>query len=851
MTPEEALQVADEALFAHSDSSLMDIQRLILRESLAGKGYESIEGYTSQHVKNEGKKLWDVLSEALGEKVSKTNFKGALEKRWKSRGIVPKAPELTTYNLQTWVGRKAIVDELLNKLQGQTRLLWIAGISGIGKTTLGECIGSKAWEREPSFQWIRLEILEGQSPDFASVVTDLLAKLGEKDLDPQERNDPKRLLDRLLRKLQTTRYWIQLDALERLLDREQPNEFADGYWLTFLHRYLAEPNLVSRLVLTAQALPAVVAEFGDRYPNVWQEITLRGLSVDDQYNEHLELFEKNGIITNDSNRSTLSRIGQIYEGHPLVLQVIAKEILALPFQGSVAEYWLRYDNEFEQVARELQTDRVNPALYNQSLQRQVRRRVEASLKRLPTDALDLLCRSSVYRRPVPETFWLTLIEDKSLIQQQEAYQVLCDRALIEKESVSQGQFLIRQHNLIRDITYTQLKNNPTIWKSIERNAAEIWLNAYKPNPNSPNLEKVRGYLEAIDCYCEIEDWQRAKDLFINALDISAQYTLFGQLETWSYFWEGIRVCQKLLDHCGDEVDIRCWNGIGNAYFYLGYYPKSIEAHEHSLKIARKIGDIKGEGDAFNNLGLNHHSFGDYQQAIYYYNQYLTISLTINNRQGEGTAIGNLGVIYQDLGEYHEAIDLHTQYLKISREIDNPKGESDALSNLGLIYYRLNEYQKAIDFQQKALAIKRNIGNRIGESNSLGGLGNAFLGLKNYQKAINFYQQHLILSQEIKYRRGEGSALVNLGVALIRMEQYSEAIKKIQSALALFQEIGDRLGEALAFQNLAELHQKIGQVDLARQHCQQALFLAKQMEIPLAAKCEALHQKLQESQLLKN
>jgi hypothetical protein len=34
-------------------------------------------------IKNEGKKLWDLLSEALGEKVSKTSFKGALEKRWK------------------------------------------------------------------------------------------------------------------------------------------------------------------------------------------------------------------------------------------------------------------------------------------------------------------------------------------------------------------------------------------------------------------------------------------------------------------------------------------------------------------------------------------------------------------------------------------------------------------------------------------------------------------------------------------------------------------------------------------------------------------------------------------------
>ncbi|MEG4630498.1 hypothetical protein QUB56_12900 [Microcoleus sp. AR_TQ3_B6] len=63
MTPEDAIQVADEVLLARARNRLTHIQRMILRESWAGKGYESMEDYTSQHIKNEGKKLWDLLSE--------------------------------------------------------------------------------------------------------------------------------------------------------------------------------------------------------------------------------------------------------------------------------------------------------------------------------------------------------------------------------------------------------------------------------------------------------------------------------------------------------------------------------------------------------------------------------------------------------------------------------------------------------------------------------------------------------------------------------------------------------------------------------------------------------------------
>jgi len=82
MSPEEALGVADEALIAHKGQGLTDLQRLILRESLAGKGYEKMQGYDAQHFKNEGAKLFKDLTEALGEKVSKTNFRGALERRF-------------------------------------------------------------------------------------------------------------------------------------------------------------------------------------------------------------------------------------------------------------------------------------------------------------------------------------------------------------------------------------------------------------------------------------------------------------------------------------------------------------------------------------------------------------------------------------------------------------------------------------------------------------------------------------------------------------------------------------------------------------------------------------------------
>lgn len=696
------------------------------------------------------------------------------------------------------MGRESIIEELLPKLQGQTRLLWIKGISGIGKTTLGECLASKAWEKERSFEWIYLEILEGQSPDFASVVAELLAKLGDRELDPQERNNPDRLVKRLLQKLQSHPYWIQMDSLERLLNPEQPNQFVDAYWATFFQRFLTDSNVVSRLVLTAQALPTALVEFSDRYPNTWAEYRLNGLLQLEQ----LEFFAKRGVVVEPSNQDILTRIAKIYEGHPLVLKVIAEDILQ-EFAGDVSGYWQIYQPEFEQVARELQATRLDETEYNEALDRKVRERIKKSLEQLPADALDLLCRSAVFRRPVPKKFWLAMISDRSSKQQKVAYRVLGDRTLIEKEGT-----YIRQHNLIRAIGYDLLRADTFIWHQAERQAAHLWLTTYEPASDVPNLEKVRGYLEAFDHYCEVEDWNAASDLFVEPLKAPFNLQIHRQLDLWGYYREEISLCQALLGKSTRDLDIICWRGIGNVYIDLGDYPKTIEAYQNSLYIAKERGNQEAEGLALCGLGLTYHYLGKYEQASTFLEQALTISRTINDKWGESYALGNLGLTYNDLGNYQRAIKCHKEALIISREIGECRGEANDLDNLGLAYRNVEEYQQALDCHLRQLAIV----------------------------------------QEISDRQGEGRALSSIGATQIKLTRYEEALKNFHIALEIFCEISDKSGEAEALKNLAELHQALGEVEMARQYCQQALALATELGIPLAAECEALQLKIENEKL---
>lgn len=82
---EEAFQALDAAVVAKKQRHLKDIEVAILRGSWQKQKYHEIaqaQGYTTEYLKQDvGPKLWKLLSEILGEKVSKTNFRAALARQ--------------------------------------------------------------------------------------------------------------------------------------------------------------------------------------------------------------------------------------------------------------------------------------------------------------------------------------------------------------------------------------------------------------------------------------------------------------------------------------------------------------------------------------------------------------------------------------------------------------------------------------------------------------------------------------------------------------------------------------------------------------------------------------------------
>ncbi|MEA5594301.1 NB-ARC domain-containing protein [Rivularia sp. UHCC 0363] len=150
---------------AKTGKHLSNIEVLVLRGSWKSQKYNQIAaegGYTDEYLKNDvGPKLWKRLSQALGKKINKNNFKAIFEeqlyqaKQGKTiakeliekeafiNNLIPEIPQPIYHNLPSrdytkLIGREAEAKRLLELLsfESMTPCVSIEGIGGVGKTTL-------------------------------------------------------------------------------------------------------------------------------------------------------------------------------------------------------------------------------------------------------------------------------------------------------------------------------------------------------------------------------------------------------------------------------------------------------------------------------------------------------------------------------------------------------------------------------------------------------------------------------------------------------------------------------------------------------------------------------------------
>lgn len=331
--------VADNVVFNKQGKHLTDIQKIVLRGSWQGYTYEEIaerEGYSEKYLKRDvGPRLWKILSEALGEEVSKKNFRTALERRL-TIAISSQNQLLDMDSYQDWgeavdvhtfYGRDRELDTLRQwVVRDRCPLVAIVGMGGIGKTTLSIKL---AQQLQDEFEYIIWRSLQHAPTikDLLAEIIDFLSNRQEKDLP----ENPNGRISLLLKYLRKHRCLLVLDSGESILSTNKKDslyiEEAKEY--SRLIRYVAETYHQSCLLLTSREKPKEVAlREGEKLPT--RSLRLTGL--DELEGQHI--LKNKGVYGLEED---LKKVIQIYGGNPLLLNMVSTTIQNL-FDSNASDF---------------------------------------------------------------------------------------------------------------------------------------------------------------------------------------------------------------------------------------------------------------------------------------------------------------------------------------------------------------------------------------------------------------------------------------------------------------------------------------------------------------------------------
>ncbi|MEM1369848.1 MAG: AAA-like domain-containing protein [Cyanobacteria bacterium P01_H01_bin.15] len=179
-----AQQLVDRLLFESTDKHLSDIESQVLQGAWEGKSYGKIAeelGYTLEYINSDvGYGLWGKLSKASGEKLTKRNFKGALERQWKALNTGSSASPVSsrTANIQDsvvaihpqqphYIDRPPIEQRCFEAIVQPGALIRIKAPRKMGKTALVERILHYA--EQQNYWLVSVNLLRIES----SVINDL------------------------------------------------------------------------------------------------------------------------------------------------------------------------------------------------------------------------------------------------------------------------------------------------------------------------------------------------------------------------------------------------------------------------------------------------------------------------------------------------------------------------------------------------------------------------------------------------------------------------------------------------------------------------------------------------------
>ncbi|MEO0349039.1 MAG: AAA family ATPase [Cyanobacteria bacterium P01_A01_bin.15] len=780
MGKDTAIEFTDSLLYEKTGQHLSDLQCCILQQVWGGKTYRAIAtlaGYSESHVKDVASQLWRLLSDVLGERITKGNYRSRLvywlkrakrkvvhvaEEAWprvSSASSHGQADEPQALNPH-FIGRDDAIEALsiLNR-QGH-KIIVIQGEGGLGKTTLAQ-----HYLRQAQFDLV-LEWRVAQETSSLTAVEHILDEWLRQDLNDEPGADLSISLSRLRRHLKQQRVGILIDNLEPALDGN--GQFvAEARRYTELLKLLSDFSVHTTTIATSRdrlCEPGVRA-FHYRLPRLtltdWQQC----------FTYHQLCLPQTDEIFKGLHRA--------YGGNAKAMEILCSTVQT-DFHGNLEAYWHAYGAD---------------PLAETDLKNLVISQIDR-LQNLDPVAYQLLCRLSCYRyQTIAKLSLPAVLAQCHSSDGQRAIASLRNRSLLEVEN---GQYWL--HPVIRAVVIERLRRSE-LWYQANQVAATYWTQSVELLTSLLDAQQA---LEAYYHYIAIDDYRAAAQVLLQSrhnqwqqfLPLASSLYRMGLLHPVStLIIEVLSHLESVPTPFAQASELR--NILGDIYWITGEITQAIECQQGAIAATQLRLATLDKTDS-----LNH-----------YYLQMLHIDSRLS-----------LGLYAIDLWELTQAEASFETVIALGQDTPHQAWADKAAVALALTFACQGQTDRAYALANRYLFAfaHQNQSGRLAYFIQL--LGQTYGQLGETGQAATLYQQALNFAEAGHYLQVKAKALTGLAIVARQHHQIKAALAYHTQSIQLFNTIGAKCDLANAYVELGHTHAALKSTDLAHQQWQQALAL---------------------------
>ncbi|MEV8400819.1 AfsR/SARP family transcriptional regulator [Streptomyces niveus] len=271
----------------------------------------------------------------------------------------------------------------------------------------------------------------------------------------------------------------------------------------------------------------------------------------------------------------------------------------------------------------------------------------------------------------------------------------------------------------------------------------------------------------------------------------------------------------------------------------GANSKSYEAAARSaLAAARAAGDARTEGRARTSMTNVHLVAGRYEDADDEARQAAALAQSVQDPAPVYWSDNDRGIIAFNQGRYKDAEAHLLKAMEGSRADGNRPGEASALCNLSRIQHSMGRTSRAIALAEQGVQVYDSIGHTLRLSNARFALGIALTHAGRLTEALDQLADALAGFEANRQRLWEGTTHFRIAQAHLAARRAASAAQHAEQALAIGCIGGDRT-RANVLITLGKALENLGQADRARVCWREALSLLGQSDAAEAEEVRGL------------